>query len=64
MDKETYKRERLRMWDILRTEYIRVCANCPLSGFIVDCKDVDCESVIRIWNELKERERFEKDKDV
>lgn len=46
---------------------IRVCANCPFSGFIVDCEDVDCESVIKIWNELnelKESERFEQDKDV
>ena len=47
------------------SEYnIRGCANCPFSGFIVDCEDVDCESVIKIWNELKESERFEKDKDV
>lgn len=47
------------------SEYnIRGCANCPFSGFLVDCEDVDCESVIRIWNELKEREHFEKDKDV
>lgn len=38
--------------------------NCPFSGFIVDCEDVDCESVIKIWNELKERKHLEKDKDV
>lgn len=47
------------------SEYnIRGCANCPFSGFIVDCEDVDCESVIKIWNELKESEHLEKDKDV
>ena len=40
------------------------CANCPISGFIIDCGDVDCESVIKIWNELKERKHLEKDKDV
>ena len=43
---------------------IRGCANCPFSGFIIDCDDVNCESIIRIWNELKESERFEQDKDI
>lgn len=38
------------------SEYnIRGCSNCPISGFIVDCEDVDCEFVIKNWNEMKER---------
>ena len=40
MDKETYKRELVRMWDSLRDDRFKGCDDCV--GVIYECSGVQC----------------------
>lgn len=71
MDKETYKRELVRMWDSLRTEYIGrdsclgvKCEECPLHENGNHCAGIksafEAIATVEKWSEEHPKGKYEK----